>query len=84
VKAGQTTLKPLIEGQKQYRVPIFSQSGVSGPTRSLPTRQDALTAAAHAVMRHCQRLITSAAGQPRADVRAAKEVIRWLELLDLF
>lgn len=46
-------------------------------------RQDALTSAAHAVMRHCQRLITSATGQPRADVRAAKQVIRWLELLDL-
>jgi hypothetical protein len=25
VKAGQTTLKPLIEGQKQYRVPIFQR-----------------------------------------------------------
>jgi hypothetical protein len=37
----------------------------------------------HTDRRKCQRLITSAAGQPRADVRAAKEVIRWLELLDL-
>ena len=25
MKAGPTTLKPLIEGQKQYRVPIFQR-----------------------------------------------------------
>jgi uncharacterized protein with ParB-like and HNH nuclease domain len=32
VKAGQTTLKPLIEGQKQYRVPIFQRAYVwDGP-----------------------------------------------------
>jgi alkylated DNA nucleotide flippase Atl1 len=32
MKAGQTTLKPLIEGQKQYRVPIFQRAYVwDGP-----------------------------------------------------
>jgi uncharacterized protein with ParB-like and HNH nuclease domain len=32
VKAAQTTLKPLIEGQKQYRVPIFQRPYVwDGP-----------------------------------------------------
>jgi uncharacterized protein with ParB-like and HNH nuclease domain len=32
MKAGQTTLKPLIEGQKQYRVPIFQRPYVwDGP-----------------------------------------------------
>jgi hypothetical protein len=66
-----------------YYDALFSQSGVSGPTRHLPTRQDALTTAAHAVARHCNRLLASSSCQPRADVRAAKEVIRWLELLDL-
>ncbi len=66
-----------------YYDALFSQSGVSGPTRPLPSRQDALSTAAHAVLRHCRCLITSAAASPRADVRAAKEIIRWLELLDL-
>lgn len=78
------TAQPTSDGAwPGYYDALFSQSGVSGPTRPLSTRQDALTSAAHDVMRHCQRLITSATGQPRADARAAKEVIRWLELLDL-
>ena len=66
-----------------YDALFFSNTGVSGPTRPLPSRLDALSTAAHAVARHCRLLISPSAAQPRADIRAAKEVIRWLELLDL-
>ena len=61
-----------------YYDALFSQSGVSGPTRPLPSRQNALSMAAHAVLRHCRSLIISSAASPRADVRAAKEIIRSL------
>jgi hypothetical protein len=33
--------------------------------------------------RHCPCLIASAPGSPRDDLRAAKEIICWFELLDL-
>ena len=58
---------------------LFTNSGTSGPIRPLGSRQDALAAAAHSVSRHCQRLLTTAAGHTKADVRAAKEVVRWLK-----
>jgi hypothetical protein len=64
-----------------YDALLFSGTGVSGPTRPMPSRLDALTTTAHAVARHCRRLLNSPAG--RADRRAAAEVIRWLEALDL-
>lgn len=66
-----------------YYDALFTQSGVSGPTRPQVTRQDALVTAAYAVARHCRRLLGEASCHPRADVRAAREVMRWLELLDL-
>ena len=66
-----------------YDALFFSGTGVSGPTRPMPSRLDALSTAAHAVARHCRRLLDSSASQARADRRAATEVIRWLELLDL-
>jgi len=62
---------------------LLSQSGVSGPTRPLPTRQDALSSAAYAIAKHCRWLVANPDGQARDTVRAAREVIRWLELLDL-
>jgi hypothetical protein len=62
---------------------LFTQSGVSGPTRAQSTRQDALASAAYAVAGHCRHLLADPSSHPRADVRAAREVVRWLELLDL-
>jgi hypothetical protein len=67
-----------------YYDALFTQSGVSGPTRAHSTRQDALASAAYAVAGHCRHLLGDVAGShPRADVRAAREVVRWLEMLDL-
>jgi hypothetical protein len=66
-----------------YDALFFSGTGVSGPTRQMPSRLDALTTAAHAVARHCRRLLDSSASRSRADRRAAAEVLRWLEVLDL-
>jgi hypothetical protein len=62
---------------------LLAQSGVSGPTRPLPTRQDALNSAAYAIAKHCRGLVANPGGQARETVRAAREVIRWLEVLDL-
>ena len=64
-----------------YDALFLSNTGVSGPTRPMPSRLDALSAAAHEIARHCRRLLNSPAG--RADRRAAAEVMRWLEGLDL-
>jgi hypothetical protein len=58
-----------------YDALFFSGTGVSGPTRPMPSRLDALSTAAHAVARHCRRLLDSSAG--RADRRAAAEVERF-------
>jgi hypothetical protein len=66
-----------------YDALFFSDTGVSGPTRPMPSRLDALSTAAYAVTRHCRRLLDSSASRSRADLRAATEVMRWLELLDL-
>ena len=66
-----------------YDALFFSGTGVSGPTRPMPSRLDALSTAAHAVARHCRRLLDSSASRSRADRRAAAEVMRWLEALDL-
>jgi len=64
-----------------YDALFFSNTGVSGPTRLMPSRLDALSAAAHEVARHCRHLLQSPTG--RAGRRAAAEVMRWLEGLDL-
>ena len=42
-----------------YDALFFSYTGVSGPTRPMPSRLDALSAAAHEVARHCRRLLSS-------------------------
>ena len=54
-----------------YNALFFSNTGVSGPTRPMPSRLDALSAAAHEVARHCRRLLGFSAGAPRANLRAA-------------
>jgi hypothetical protein len=64
-----------------YDALFFSGTGVSGLTRPMPSRLDALSTAAHAVARHCRRLLDSPVG--RADRKAAAEVMRWLEQVDL-
>jgi hypothetical protein len=64
-----------------YDALFFSNTGVSGPTRPMPSRLDALSAAAHEVARQCRRLLNSPVA--RADRRAATEVMHWLEQLDL-
>lgn len=66
-----------------YDALFLSGTGASGPTRPMPSRLDALSSAAHEVARHCRRLLSSSAGAVRANLRAATEVMRWLEELDL-
>lgn len=61
---------------------VLGGGGSSGWTRPQPTRHDALVSAAHALMRHCRAVVRQSAHR-HPDVRAAKEVIRWLEYLDL-
>lgn len=58
-----------------------SQTRVSAVQLGRCPRLDALSAAAHEVARHCRRLLDSSAS--RADRKAAAEVTRWLEQLDL-
>lgn len=65
-----------------YHDAVLPHSGSSGTTRRQPTRHDALASAAHALARHCRR-ITSTCDQPRDELRAAKEILRWLDILDL-
>ena len=62
---------------------VLAVTGTSARTRRQPTRGDALASAAHAVARHCQSILRSSEQQRRDDLRSAKEVIRWLEYLDL-
>jgi hypothetical protein len=38
---------------------LSNNTGVGGPTRLIPSRLDALSAAAHEVARHCRRLLSS-------------------------
>ncbi len=66
-----------------YDALFFSGTGVSGPTRQMPSPLDALSTGAHAVARDCRRLLDSSASRSRADLRAAREVLHWLEPLDL-
>jgi hypothetical protein len=78
------TAQPTSDGAwTGYYDALFSQSGVSGPTRSMPSRQDVLATAAHSIARHCRWLLAPATAQPRHSLRAAREVLRWLEMLDL-
>lgn len=60
-----------------YYDALFSQSGVSGPTRPQATRQDALATAAHAVARHCRRLLGEASCHPprRCSCRARGDAL---------
>jgi hypothetical protein len=62
---------------------VLAASGTSAPTRRQLTRGDALGSAAHAVARHCRSILLNPERQRREDLRSAKEVIRWLESLDL-
>ena len=62
---------------------VLPGGGTSGTTRRQPTRQDALTSAAHALARHCRRISSTTCDRSRHEVRAAKEVLRWLDILDL-
>lgn len=66
-----------------YVALFFSETGVNGPTKPMPSRLDALSTAARAGGRHCPPLLDSSASQSRADLRAASEVMRWLEHVDL-
>ena len=90
LRARGRTVRVLLDAQRtedglwrgQYDA-LLSRSGVSGPTKLVPLRRDALTSAAHAVAAHCQRVIARGGHEPPSDVRAAKEVRRWLQLVDL-
>ena len=62
---------------------VLPRSGSSGATRRQPTRRDALASAAHGLARHCRRVVGTSHQQPRDEVRAAREVLQWLETLDL-
>lgn len=62
---------------------VFSSSGLSGATRAMPLRRDALASAAHAVAAHCRRVVAGADREPGTAVRAARETLRWLAYLDL-
>jgi hypothetical protein len=62
---------------------VFSRSGTSGATKRQLTRRDALASAAHGLARHCGWILRTPNNQPREDVRSAREVLRWLEILDL-
>ncbi|HLI60780.1 MAG TPA: hypothetical protein VKV21_14055 [Solirubrobacteraceae bacterium] len=64
---------------------IVAGTGTSGSTAPQPTRGDALVSAAHALARHCRMTLLAPASthSPRAETRAAREVLRWLDALDL-
>jgi hypothetical protein len=64
-----------------YYDACFAQSGASGPIRTMSSRQDVLASAAYSVARHCRWVLANT--QPRDSLRAAREVLRWLEVLDL-
>jgi len=76
--------QPVADGlwRGQYDA-LLSRSGISGPTKPMQLRRDALASAAHAVAGHCQRVLASGDREPRCDVRSAREILRWLHLLDL-
>lgn len=57
--------------------------GASGKTKPQATRQDALASAAYRVNEYCESLLDRKAEFLACEVRAAREVVRWLGILDL-
>ncbi len=57
--------------------------GTSGSTRAQTTRQDALVSAAYRVSKYCESILERKAAHVVCDVRAAAQVLRRLNLLDL-
>ena len=62
---------------------LVSRDGASGATKAQATRQDALASAAYGVAEYCTAILDRKPANPTCDVRAAAEVMRWLQLLDL-
>ncbi len=58
-------------------------NGSDGVTKPQPCRYDALVSAAHTLARHCERVLSRHQLTHRDEVRAARAVLRWLEVLDL-
>lgn len=61
---------------------LLCRGGTSGTTKPQETRGDAITSAAYAIALYC-RTVASDATCGRVDVRAAREVLRWLTELDV-
>jgi hypothetical protein len=62
---------------------VLGHDGASGVTKPQASRQDALTSAAYDMRRYCQRILDRATASSRDDVRAAREVLRWMTRLEL-
>lgn len=70
-------------GWTGYHDLALPANGSDGVTKSQPSRYDALVSAAHALARHCERVLSRHQLTHRDEVRATREVLRWLEALDL-
>jgi hypothetical protein len=66
-----------------YHDLVLGSDGSSGPTRPLPTRQDALLSAAYHMARHCERVLARNGRTPKVDATGARLLLRWFAELDL-
>lgn len=66
-----------------YHDLLLGDGGSNGPTPALPARQDALASAAYRVMEHCEQVLAQNGACKKADARAAKRLLGWLQRLDL-
>lgn len=66
-----------------YHDLMLGTSGSSGPTRPQSSRDDALVSAAYQLMKHCDAVLARNGSLPRADARAARQLVTWLGQIDL-
>ena len=65
-----------------YHDLVLGRDGTSGSTRAHATREDALISAAYQLAEHCHAVI-SRTTVTKSNVTAARQLLRWLQQLDL-
>jgi hypothetical protein len=66
-----------------YHDLVLGTDGSNGCTKAHATRQDALISAAYQLAGYCRDVIARGPAAQKSDVAAARQLLRWLQRLDL-
>ena len=90
LRAARDGVKALLTAERQsdrswvgYHDLVLGGGGSSGSTRPQVSRQDALASAAYQMVKHCELVLAQNGTVSRAEAQAARQIVRWLNQLDV-